>query len=74
MAGAGYTPDEIDAMPAHDVAALLRHWRDQPPAHEILAAVHRVARAAPAKAQARADDPSGLGALIARHPNGIVKP
>ena len=72
MAGAGYTPDEIDAMPAQDVAALLRHWHDHPPAHEILAAVHRVTRAAPA--EARADDPSGIGALIARHPDGIVKP
>ena len=69
MAGAGYTPDEIDAMPAQDVAALLRYWRDHPPAHEILAAVHRGARAAPV----RADDPSGLGALIARHPDGVMK-
>ena len=69
MAGGGYTPDEIDAMPAQDVAALLRHWRDQPPAHEILAAVHRVTRAAPAKA----DDPSGIGALIGRYPDGRMQ-
>ncbi len=69
MAGASYTPDQIDAMPAHDALALLRHWRDHPPTHEILAAVHRVTRAAPPKA----DDPSGIAALIARYPSGQVR-
>jgi len=69
MAGAFYTPDDIDAMPAQDAFALLRHWGVHPPAHEILAAVHRVTRAAPASA----DDPSGIGALIARHPGGKVQ-
>ena len=68
MAGAGYTPDEIDAMPAQDALALLRHWRTHPPTHEILAAVHRVTRAAPTNP----NDPSGIGALIARCPDGIV--
>jgi hypothetical protein len=48
--------------------ALLRYWREHPPTHEILAAVHRVTRAAPAKA----DDPSGIGALMARFPDGHV--
>ena len=69
MAGAFYTPDEIDAMPAQDAFALLFHWREQPPTHEILAAVHRVARA-PAPS---ANDPSGIGALVARHPDGKVR-
>ena len=68
MAGAGYTPSDIDAMPIQDALALLRHWRDHPPTHEILAAVHRVTRA-PART---ADDPSGIGALIARWPDGTV--
>ena len=69
MAGAHYTPDEIDAMPAQDAFALLRYWREHPPTHEILAAVYRIT---PAKA-ANAEDPSGIGALIARHPNGTVR-
>ncbi len=69
MAGGGYTPDEIDAMPAQDALALLRHWRGHPPAHEILAAVHGVARAAPPQAE----DPSGIAALIARYPDGHMR-
>ncbi len=68
MAGAHYTPDEIDAMPAQDAFALLGHWREHPPTHEILAVVHRIAPAA----SATADDPSGIGAMIARHPDGNV--
>jgi hypothetical protein len=68
MAGAGYTPDEIDTMPAHDALALLRYWREHPPTYEILAAVHRVTRAAPTLT----DDPSGIGGLIARFPDGQV--
>ena len=69
MAGAGYTPDEIDAMPMQDALALMRHWHEHPPTHEILAAVHRVTRAPPKSL----DDPSGIAALIARHPDGRVK-
>ncbi len=69
MAGAGYTPDEIDAMPVGDVVALLRHWREHPPAHEILTAVFGITpRTAP-----DSDDPSNIGALIARTPGGIVR-
>ena len=72
MTACGYTPDQLDAMPMHDVLALLRSWRDAPPAHEILAAVHQVTRAVSQPADAR--DPSGIGALIARYPDGRVKP
>ena len=68
MAGCGYTPEQIDHMPMQDALGLLHYWRDHPPTHEILAAVHRVARAVPAKA----DDPSGIGALMARFPAGQV--
>lgn len=67
MAGAGYTPDEIDAMALQDAAALLRHWRCCPPQNEILAALCGLAWA-----PADPDDPSGIGALIARHPAGTV--
>lgn len=69
MAGAHYTPAEIDVMPAQDAFALLAHWRDHPPTHEILAAVHRIAPAPTPDAA----DPSGIGALIGRHPNGKVR-
>ncbi len=72
MTACGYTPDELDAMPMHDVLALLRAWRDAPPAHEILLAVHGVARAPPVRRDA--GDPSGIGGLIARFPDGQVKP
>ena len=68
MAGCGYTSAQIDELPMQDALGLLRYWRDHPPTHEILAAVHRVSRAAPVKAE----DPSGLGALMARFPDGHV--
>ena len=69
MAGAHYTPAEIDAMPAQDAFALLGHWREHPPTHEILAAVHRLTRATAPDAA----DPSGIGWLMARHPDGTVR-
>lgn len=68
MANLAMTPAEIDEIPAHDVLALLRYWRAHPPTAEILAAAYRVApQPAPDP-----DDPSGIGALIARTPDGIV--
>jgi hypothetical protein len=69
MAACGYTPCEIDDMPMQDVMALLALWRQQPPTHEILASVHRVTSGPPRSA----DDPSGIGALIARSPDGRLK-
>ena len=69
MAGAGYTPDAIDVMPMQDALALLRYWREHPPAHEILAAAYGV-KAVPLR---DADDPSNIGALIARHADGAVR-
>ena len=68
MTNCGYTPVAIDDMPMQDVLALLRYWRDHPPMHEILAAVHGVAHAPTLDT----DDPSGIGALIARFPDGAV--
>ena len=72
MTACGYTSDELDAMPMCDVLGLLRYWQHAPPAHEILAAVHQVSRAPVRREDAR--DPSGIGALIARFPDGHVKP
>ena len=69
MAGAAYTPDEIDVMPMQDALALLRYWREHPPAHEILAAAYGVKPPAPANTA----DPGNIGALIARHPDGTVR-
>lgn len=69
MTACGYTPADIDAMAMHDVLGLLRHWRDHPPACEILAAVHRVEPAA----HVDPDDPSGLATLIRSHPDGTVR-
>lgn len=69
MAGCFYTPEQIDGLPMQDVVALLALWRERPPTHEILAAVYRVA---PVTA-CQDGDPSGIGALIGRHPDGHVK-
>ncbi len=68
MAECGYTSAHIDDLPMQDVLGLLRYWRDHPSTPTILAAVHRVARAAPQTM----DDPSGIGALMARFPDGHV--
>ena len=68
----GYTPAEIDELTLFDVTALFSYWRDHPPADDILKAVYRIERKTE---EARsADDPSGIGALIARFPDGQVKP
>lgn len=68
MAEGGWTPSEIDAMPMDDVLALLRWWREHPPAAAVLAAVHGV-KPAPVR---DAGDPSGIGGLLQRWPSGSV--
>ena len=68
MAEGGWTPDAIDHMPMGDVLALLRWWRDHPPAAAILSAVHGI-KPAPVP---DADDPSGIGELMQRWPGGAV--
>ncbi len=71
MTACGYTPAEIDEMTLFDVMALLAYWRDHPPVHEILKAVFRIERK---EDQSRSPgDPSGIGALITRFPDGHVK-
>lgn len=69
MACAGYLPDDIDEMPFCDVLALLALWREQPPLAEIIAAFLGFAPKPPSNA----DDPSGIGGLIARAPNDALK-
>ena len=72
MTACGYTPAEIDEMTLFDVANLFAYWRETPPAHEILKCVYRIAPKPMAEPNT-ADDPSGIGALIARFPDGQVK-
>jgi len=72
MTACGYTPAEIDEMTLFDVMGLFSYWRDNPPVHEILKCVYRIAPKPAAEPNA-ADDPSGIGALIARFPDGQVK-
>lgn len=59
----------IDQLPAADVWALLRSWRAHPPVAETLAAAFPIATTAPPNPA----DPSNIGALLARHPDGTVK-
>lgn len=66
MAGAGFTPEAIDAMPMGDALALLDWWSEHPPVGEILAAVYGVKP----RPRRDPDDPSGIGALIRRAPGG----
>lgn len=69
MACAGYLPADIDEMPFCDVIALLALWREQPPLAEIFAAFFGFAP----KPSLNADDPSGIGGLMARAPDGRMK-
>lgn len=73
MTGCGYTPAEIDEMTLHDVLSLFAYWRDYPPVHEILKCVYRIERKAESLTSANAGDPSGIGGLIARFPEGFVR-
>lgn len=74
MTACGYTPDEIDDMPFCDVVGLLAYWRDYPPVHEILKCVYRIERNVDAIDGSRnPEDPSGIGGLIARFPDGSVR-
>lgn len=72
MTGCGFTPAEIDEMNLFDVMALFAYWREHPPVHEILKCVYRIAPK-PEPDIAASDDPSGIGTLIARFPDGKVR-
>jgi hypothetical protein len=56
------------------VRRLYRYWSAHPPVHELVAAFLGVtAPAEPPPLVAAADDPSGIGAMILRFPDGKVK-
>jgi hypothetical protein len=63
---------EIDEMTLFDVQTLFAYWREFPPMHEILKAVHGIERKSGVDASKAESDPSGIGSLIARFPNGNV--
>lgn len=71
MTACGFTPAEIDEMSLADVMALFAYWREHPPVHEILKCVYRI-ESKPEPKPATSSDPSGIGALIARFPDGKV--
>lgn len=72
MTACGFTPAEIDEMTLFDVVGLFAYWRENPPVHEILKAVYRI-EPKPEVASVSPDDPSGIGGLIARFPDGLIK-
>ncbi len=74
MTSCGFAPADIDEMTLFDIQALFSYWRDFPPAHEILKLVYRVERKLASKASKDSADPSGIGNLIARFPDGQVRP
>ncbi|MGQ0446162.1 MAG: hypothetical protein ACT4O2_13810 [Beijerinckiaceae bacterium] len=73
MTSCGYTPAEIDELTLHDVLGLFAYWRDFPPIHEILKCVHRIERKQELQISKSQSDPSGIGGLIARFPDGFVR-
>lgn len=73
MTACGYTPGEIDEMPFCDVLGLYVYWQDNPPVHEILRCVYRIERNVDSAETSSATDPSGIGGLISRFPQGIVR-
>ncbi len=74
MASCGFTPGDIDDMTLFDIQALFSYWRDFPPTHEILKLVHGIERKQASKPMSGGHDPSGIGSLIARFPDGQVRP
>jgi len=73
MTACGYTPAAIDDMPFCDVLGLLAYWQEYPPVHEILRCVYRIERNVDGRETASTMDPSGIGDLIARFPEGFVR-
>ncbi len=73
MTACSYTPAEIDEMTLHDVLAAFAYWRDYPPVHEILKCVYHIERSLQSPASNSVVDPSGIGGLIARYPDGFVR-
>ncbi|WP_020177054.1 hypothetical protein [Methyloferula stellata] len=72
MTSCGFTPADIDDMTLFDIQALFSYWRDFPPAHEILKLAYGIERKPASKPSIGGHDPSGIGGLIARFPDGKV--
>jgi hypothetical protein len=73
MTSCGYTPTEIDELTLHDVLSLFAYWREFPPTHEILKTVYRIEQKTDRAIARSENDPSGIGGLIARFPDGLVR-
>lgn len=73
MTNCGYTPAEIDEMTFHDVLVLFAYWRDFPPTHEILKYVYHIEQKPERTVKKSTSDPSGIGGLVARFPDGLVR-
>lgn len=73
MTACNYTPGEIDDMPFCDVLDLFAYWRDSPPTHEILKCVFGIERKCEQADTRSESDPSGIGDLMARCPDGFVR-
>jgi hypothetical protein len=56
-----------------DILGLYEYWQDYPPVHEILRCAYRIERHAEAVEARSGSDPSGIGALVARFPDGFVR-
>jgi hypothetical protein len=74
----GWSLDTVGEPTLWDVWRLYRDWRAHPPVHELAAAFLGVkAQADPpllaTAAGSATDDPSGIGAMILRSPDGQVK-
>jgi hypothetical protein len=73
MTSCGYTPTQIDELTLDDVLSLFTYWREFPPAHEILKSVFRIEQKRDRTTAKSEGDPSGIGGLIARFPDGLVR-
>lgn len=73
MTACGFTPVQIDEMTLHDILGLFKYWCDFPPVHEILKCVYRIERKQERHITTTERDPSGIGGLIARFPDGLVR-
>lgn len=73
MAACHYTPAEIDDMAFCDVVELFAYWQDHPPVHEILKCVYGIERKVDQSIARSEADPSGIGGLITRFPDGFVR-
>jgi hypothetical protein len=73
MTVCGFTPSQIDEITLSDVLDLFAYWRAFPPTHEILKIAYRIEPKPDRSITKNDSDPSGIGSLIARFPDGFVR-